>query len=404
MKTVEKAFSRFRALPGAKPVAAILICSALIAAVVVMYASPASAQTSPFGAAPAASGFAGWLLSKQAIFYRALSGTILIAKTDGSALWTLMGIAFVYGVFHAAGPGHGKAVISSYLLANDETWHRGVTLSFASALVQSLTAILIVGVAAVLLGGTAKMMGQAVRVIEIASYGLIVVLGARLLWVKGLGFIRAAAALRRVPDNEARDHRTAVEPGCSHPHHHARDGRAHDRSHDHAQRTECEAGHHGLFQHQRRHVPVHCDACDHDHAHDHGHEPDVLPWGHAHGPEPQELGGPGGWRRGLSAIVAVGLRPCSGAIILLVFALSQGLLWAGVAAAFVMGLGTAITVAAIATLAVSAKTFARRFTTNEAGYGSVVVRGLEAGAAGLILAFGILLLAGYMASERLVGF
>ena len=136
------------------------------------------------------------MLSKQAIFYRALSGTILAAKNDGSALWTLMGISFVYGVFHAAGPGHGKAVISSYLLANDETWRRGVTLSFASALVQSLTAVLIVGVAAVLLGGTAKMMGQAVRVIEITSYGLIVALGARLLWVKGLGFVRAVAALR----------------------------------------------------------------------------------------------------------------------------------------------------------------------------------------------------------------
>ncbi|HEY0909797.1 MAG TPA: nickel/cobalt transporter, partial [Bradyrhizobium sp.] len=389
----------FLTLPGTKPAATILICSALIAAVV-MCASPASAQTSPFGAAPAASGFAGWLLSKQAVFYRALSGTILIAKIDGSALWTLMGIAFVYGVFHAAGPGHGKAVISSYLLANDETWRRGVTLSFASALVQSLTAILIVGVAAVLLGGTAKMMGQAVRVIEIASYGLIVVLGARLLWVKGLGFIRAAAALRRMPHDDARVRRTAVEPGCAHPYHHARD--AHAGAHD--QRTECGAGHHGLFQRQRHHAPIHCDACDHDHAHDHGHEPDVLPWGHAHGPEPQELGGPGGWKRGLSAIVAVGLRPCSGAIILLVFALSQGLFWAGVAAAFVMGLGTAITVAAIATLAVSARTFARRFTTNEAGYGGVVVRGLEAGAASLILAFGILLLAGYMASERLVGF
>jgi nickel/cobalt transporter (NicO) family protein len=130
----------------------------------------------------------------------------------------------------------------------------------------------------------------------------------------------------------------------------------------------------------------------------------VLPWGHAHGPEPRELGGPDGWKRGLSAIVAVGLRPCSGAIILLVFALSQGLLWAGVVATFVMGLGTAITVAAIATLAVSAKTFARRFATDEVGYGSVLVRGLEAGAAVLILAFGVLLLAGYMASERLVGF
>ena len=58
---------------------------------------------------------------------------------------------------------------------------------------------------------------------------------------------------------------------------------------------------------------------------------------------------------GLGAIFAVGLRPCSGAILVLVFALAQGLFWAGIAATFVMGLGTAITVATIAVVAVSAE-------------------------------------------------
>jgi nickel/cobalt exporter len=313
-----------------------------------------------------------------------------------------MGIAFVYGVFHAAGPGHGKAVISSYLLANDETWRRGVALSFASALVQSFTAILIVGVAAVLLGGTAKMMGQAVRVIEIASYGLIILLGSRLLWVKGLGLMRAATAWREQHRGAVADHRhqqACVEPDCGHPHHDALGAFGALEK-----RADSDGSQSGLLRRQHHHGQLHCAACEHDHPHGHDHEPEVLPWGHAHGPEPQELGGPDGWKRGLSAIVAVGLRPCSGAIILLVFALSQGLLWAGVVATFVMGLGTAITVAAIATLAVSAKAFARRFSTDEVGYGGVLVRGLEVGAAVLILAFGILLLAGYMASERLVGF
>jgi nickel/cobalt exporter len=374
-------------------VAAMLIGSALIVAIVVACASSASAQTMPFGAAKTVPGFAGWVLSKQAIFYRALSGTILAAKSDGSALWTLMGISFVYGVFHAAGPGHGKAVISSYLLANDETWRRGVTLSFASALVQSLTAVLIVGIAAVLLGGTAKMMGEAVRVIEITSYSLIVALGARLLWVKGLGFVRAVSALRNDANDDLWDLAIGAQ-SCTH-HHHA---------HDATGQGTCDSGHSGLFQRKHQHHPVHCIACDHDHSHGHDHEPDVLPWGHAHGPEPRELAGPDGWKRGLSAIVAVGLRPCSGAIILLVFALSQGLLWAGVASAFVMGLGTAITVAVIATLAVSARAFVQRFTADKIGYGGVLVRGMEAGAAVLIMAFGLMLLAGYMASERLVGF
>ena len=79
----------------------------------------------------------GWIFAKQAEFYRQFSGLIRAAKADGSAAWSLFGLAFLYGIFHAAGPGHGKAVISSYLVANDETWKRGVTLSFASALVQA---------------------------------------------------------------------------------------------------------------------------------------------------------------------------------------------------------------------------------------------------------------------------
>ena len=148
------------------------------------------AQTGPFGGLrpPSAGGIGGWLIAKQAIFYRALAGLIRSAKTDGSAFWGLIGISFAYGIFHAAGPGHGKAVISSYLFANEETWRRGITLSFASAIMQSLTAVAIVAIAAILLGATAKLMGDTVRVIEIVSYGLIALLGARLLWVKGRGF------------------------------------------------------------------------------------------------------------------------------------------------------------------------------------------------------------------------
>jgi nickel/cobalt exporter len=112
------------------------------------------------------------------------------------------------------------------------------------------------------------------------------------------------------------------------------------------------------------------------------------------------LAGPGGWQRGLSAIVAVGLRPCSGAIIVLVFALAQGLFWAGVAATLVMGLGTAITVAAIATLAVGARSIAKHIATSRSGYGMLALRGIEVGAAVVVLAFGTLLLAGYLVAER----
>ena len=113
------------------------------------------------------------------------------------------------------------------------------------------------------------------------------------------------------------------------------------------------------------------------------------------------LAGAGGWRRGLAAVVAVGLRPCSGAIIVLIFALAQDLFWTGVGATLMMGLGTAATVAAIATVAVSARDVASRIAKTQAGIGMLAMRAIEVGAAALIVAFGALLLAGYMASERL---
>ena len=144
---------------------------------------------------------------------------------------------------------------------------------------------------------------------------------------------------------------------------------------------------------------------DHDHAHhDHaGHVHDEH-CGHAHGPEPSELSGPGGWSRGLSAILTVGIRPCSGAILVLVFALAQGLFWTGVAATLLMGLGTAITVSAIAIIAVSAKGLAARLAAGREGGGAVLLRGIEFGAAALVLLFGTGLLLGYIAAERVTCF
>jgi nickel/cobalt exporter len=283
-----------------------------------------------------------------------MSSTIRAAKSDGSAVWTLLGISFAYGIFHAAGPGHGKAVISSYLVANEETARRGIVLSFASALLQALVAVAIVAVFAWLLSSTAKTMCSAEKAIEIASYGLIAAFGARLVWTKGGSFLRA---LQAKPTPAAHHH---------HDHHHGHDHGDHDH-HDHG---------HG-------HVHVHDEHC-----------------GHSHGPTPDQLAGPGGWRRGLGTIFAVGLRPCSGAILVLVFSLAQGLFWAGIAATFVMGLGTAITVATIAIVAVSAKGLARRLSAGREGGGALMMRGIEFGAAGLVLLFGLGLLFGYLAAER----
>jgi nickel/cobalt exporter len=74
-----------------------------------------------------------------------------------------------------------------------------------------------------------------------------------------------------------------------------------------------------------------------------------------------------------------------------------------VASTLAMGLGTAITVAAIATLAVAARGLAGRWAKTKPGAGLIALRALETAAAAVIVVFGGALLMGYMVSERLLG-
>jgi nickel/cobalt exporter len=357
------------------------------------------AQNSPFGiprpgnasSVPAA-GIVGWLFAKQAEFYRQFTGLIRSAKTDGSAVWDLLGVSFFYGIFHAAGPGHGKAVIASYMVANRETWTRGIVLSFASALLQALVAIAVVGVAAALLNVRATTMNGAINVIETAGYALIIVVGLRLLWVKGRSFL---SLLRTMPSSVRETYHPVSEVGAAVTAKH--DGHGHyihaaprsDHVHDHS-----------------HHEHGHSNG-DHNHAH-HTHDQavyshdDACGCGHSHGPQPGELGGTGGWSRGLAAIVATGSRPCSGALLMLVFAMAQGLFWVGAGSTLVMGLGTFLTVATIATVAVMARATAGRLAAARPR-GTLAIRGVEVAAAALIAVFGIMLLCGYLANERMIG-
>src|SRR5467141_2192562 len=170
-----------KSICGRRPIVHLALLTAVIAGLLLAagVVDAAFAQASPFGAprAPAPAvpvgGVLGWIFAKQAEFYRQFTALIRAAKADGSAVWSLLGVSFLYGIFHAAGPGHGKAVISSYLVANEETWRRGIVLSFASAMLQSLVAVAIVGGAALLFQATRKAMCEADYYLEIASYGLI---------------------------------------------------------------------------------------------------------------------------------------------------------------------------------------------------------------------------------------
>jgi ABC-type nickel/cobalt efflux system permease component RcnA len=320
----------------------------VVAACVISLGADVFAHSSPFGAGPKAapaapSGISGWILAEQARFFRALSAAIRAAKADGSAAYGLFWLSFLYGIFHAAGPGHGKAVISAYLLADGSTIPRGILLSALAALAQAITAIALVGIAAVLLGATARAMGETVRILELGAYSVIVLFGLVLAWRKGRALLQALAAWRN-PQIAAEAH-------------------AHDHGHDH-------------------------------HAHDEHH-------GHSHGPEPAELKGRDWLKRGLGAIVAVGLRPCSGAILVLVFALSQGIFLTGIVATLAMAVGTAMTVAAIAVMAVGAREVAGWLASGQGGFGTVAFRSLELAGAILVIAVGALLFTGLMASERM---
>ena len=348
------------------------------AALAVAAHAPALAQAhNPFSVGiseggGSATGLSGWLLAKQALFEQMLSGQVRAAKADGSALWMLAGLSFLYGVFHAAGPGHGKAVVASYMFANERALRRGVVISFLAAALQGLVAIALIGVLALVFHATAMRLKGAAQLVESMSYAGIAVLGGWLLWRKGTGFVRAWRAQKALAGrHNGHDH----AHGCcgrgpaGEPHTHD------DHSHDS----------HNYYSH------------DPDH-HDHGHSHDAG-CDHVHAPDPAMLGDRFSWTSAVMTVVAAGLRPCSGAILVLVFSLAQGLFQAGVLATLAMSMGTAITTSALAILAVAAGGLAVRLTEGGSGKSALIVRGIEAGAGAFILLLGTGLFLGVTTSS-----
>ena len=275
----------------------------------------------------------------QSHFYRQLTGAVRAWQQDGWAAWLLLGLSFAYGVFHALGPGHGKAVLAAYVLANRETVKNGAILALLSAFLQALVAITLVGIAAGVLNVSGLALTRATWWLEIASYAMMVALGA---WLVFRQIIRPV--WRWLTQRLARASAAPVKSDASHAgqSHHLAQQNHHDHHHHH--------GHH--------HQHGHCDHPDHREAHEtvvvtrsqqhdtHQHDEHC---GHLHAPDPALLTGRLTWSKASSAILAVGLRPCTGAIFVLVFSLAQGFFLAGVAAALAMGLGTGLTVAALTT-------------------------------------------------------
>lgn len=275
--------------------------------------------------------FFGTIALKQKEFYQELQNSLRSFRSNPNAIWILMGLSFAYGVFHAAGPGHGKAIITSYVVANNETLKKGILLSFASAFAQAITAITIVVGLAVIFNFTSISLQNTARFLEVGSYALIVGLGIWLLWQK-------------MPLLAADGHGT--------------------------------------------HSPQNSNF----HEHKLGNDGVCLTCGHAHAPTPDMLEGELTLRRSVAIILAVGLRPCSGAVVVLVFALSQSMLSAGVASTLVMALGTGITVSLLAGLAVGAKGIAIRLFGYDSAMASRMHQIIEIFAAVVVLLLGLTLL------------
>jgi nickel/cobalt exporter len=282
--------------------------------------APASQPTGFFGV------FWVWVQTTQAELSRELVKAVRGLKTENAlAAGALLALfSFIYGVVHAVGPGHGKAVITSYVLANERTVRRGIMLAFLSALVQALSAIAIVVIFSMIMRATGLKVQETVGQLETASYALIAAIG---LWMLVSAVRKRWPWTSQPPRKAAQAHSLYAaaaahsDPSSHKPHHAHR----HAHSHDHAHGEDCGCG--------RAHVPL-ASQIDGD-----------LPW-----------------RKAAAIVFAVGIRPCTGAILVLVFALTQGLFWAGVASAFAMAIGTAITVSALAVMAVGSRDLAVRLS------------------------------------------
>ena len=286
-------------------------------------------------------GFFSWVNMEQQGFYRMLTDALKDMRENPWQLWSLIGLSFTYGVFHAAGPGHGKAVISSYMIANETELKRGVLLSFLSSILQGVVAILLIGAVYLVLRGSSISMTNATRALEIGSYALIAAFGGWLVFRKLRSMLRPAPAPATM---------------------HADDVHGHEHQHHH------------------------------DHHHAHGPGEVCATCGHAHAPDPALLKGDRfALSEAWSAIVAVGLRPCSGALIVLSFALLNGLYLGGVLSVFAMSIGTAITVSILATMAVTAKGIAVRYASSDSA-AARISNGIEIAGALLVLLLGLVLL------------
>ncbi len=234
--------------------------------------------------------FAVWARAQQREVQSALAGGVRAVRAGHPGAWAgLMTVCFSYGFLHAAGPGHGKAVIAGYGMARRVRLVPLAGLALAASMAQAAFAVALVYAGVWALGWSRERVeGLAETTFLPLSYGMVAAVGLWLVW-RGL---RGAARAR------------------------------------------------------------HGGAGEGDHAHAHAHAGDEdCGCGHAHGPTARQVAAVTSVRDAALLVVAIALRPCSGALFLLVVTYAMGIGLAGVAGTFAMGFGTALVTVATAGLA-----------------------------------------------------
>jgi ABC-type nickel/cobalt efflux system permease component RcnA len=269
--------------------------------------SPFTGAPAPPQAAPATVAELGFFdrLNRQLARFqrdvtREMSGR-LRAIRDGETPFALLvgiGLAFLYGVVHAAGPGHGKAVVIGYFLTRQARLARGFLMGLQISVGHVVSAIVVAFVADLVFKTVWGTSMADLRGVQLASYAAIALIGTYMLIETARG---------------------------------------------------------GGYRH-------------HHHGHDHGGNP-----GHGHGHS-----------QGLLSL-GVGVVPCTGAILVMLFALANGILLAGFVLVAAIALGMAITMGALGILAIVARNVVTRWVAREETTGRIGAALEYAGAVAIIL-------------------
>lgn len=368
---------------------------------------------------------AGWLdallrgaLEAQRAFQNAMAqGLRALRAGQPGALAGLLGVAFAYGVVHALGPGHGKVLIGGYGAAVPVRAGVLAGVALAASLMQATVAVVLVygGIALFDLGRERLVQVGEGQLALVSAGGMALIGGwlmlraARGLWRQGIATPRRLPAIAPLPALASGPQGHDGAPArWSAPGRQAEHGEApHPQSDPGAER------HRGAQQRQAdgpraadriaaaHGAPAHGTAAHGTAAHGAAaraeHEAVCGHCGHRHGPTLQEAARVNSLRDGILLVIAVGIRPCTGALFLLLLTWHLGLVWAGIAGAYAMGIGTAGVTVGVALLAVGSREGARLWLARALGRADrwrLVVPMLEAGAGLLVIALAWRILSG----------